>query len=909
MIKKIIFFLIVLLSVQTSFSETKIINLKVDNYKNPLGIESKNCSFSWQIMSNDRAIIQHSYRIIVSSSDELLKRNEGDIWDSGEQVSDQSLDIPFKGLALKSGKRYFWKVFVRIKNSPHIFSSFDLSFFEMGLLEPKDWQASWIRAPRVNSNWRDFAVARETDLKDSLIYSAPYFRRDFKLKGNVKEARLYISGIGYNVLYLNGSKVGDQVLDPAFTRYDKTVLYRIFDVTNHLKIGGNTIAIILGNGWYNMQTRTVWGFDLANWKAQPKLLAQLEITYGDGTKELILSDHKWKTSSSPIFFNSVFQGEYYDARKEIPEWNKQGFDDRSWNPVITSSEHAGHLKNQLMPPIRELNVLKPISIKEIKKNQYVLNFGKNISGYVRLKMKNKSGTQVKILYGERLFEDGSLNQNHISMYSLDKPFQTDRYIFKGDGIETWSPNFTYHGFQYMQIEGLDHAPTADEITAVEVHTDFKQIGSFLSSNALLNKIVENTENSYLSNFHGYPTDCPHREKNGWTGDAHLIAEMGLLYFDSSSGYKKWIADFFDEQQDNGEIPGIIPTAGWGYFFGNGPAWDGSLYLIPWYVYKYNGDISLMKDAYPYIKKYVDFLSTKADKDLIVNWGLGDWCPAGTETPFEITSTAYYYKAAETLTKMAKVLGNKVDAERYAELSKQIYAAFNKRFYQGEGIYGNGSQTALSCAIYQGLAQDNLEKTVQALVQKIQDNNYFLDFGILGSKYVLHALSENGYADVAYKMVNKKTFPSWGYWIEQGATTLWERWDGKNSRNHPMFGDVSAWLMKTMAGLQVIEDAPGFKKFLIKPSFFEEENCSVTHMSRYGEILIDWKKTGKITHLKIQVPCNTSAIIALPIIGKKQIKEGNSLISKVKEISNINTKEGVTSFEIPSGQYQFTFNTK
>ncbi len=894
-------------SLNLLFAKVDLANLRLERLENPLGIESQKPTFSWQIIGDDRGVYQKSYRVLVASSLDLLNIGKADVWDSGTIQSDQSIDVPYAGEKLLAKERYYWTVIVGLRQRSELLHTNSINYWEMGMLEESDWSAKWIKAPRINSDWMEFAVYRESNFKDSSLYAAPLFRKEFVVQKKIENARLYISGIGYNVTYLNGQKIGDQVLDPAFTRYDKSVLYRVFDVTKEMASGVNSLSAVLGNGWYNMPSRSVWGFDQADWRDQPTLKAQLEITFKDGSKEVVVSDETWKTISGPIFFNSVYQGEFYDARKDQFGWNSPGYDDSKWNSVLLAHVPKGIMKNQLMPPIREVDKLKPIKITEPVKGKFVLDFGKNMTGYVQLKMNRPAGTRLKISYAERLKEDGTIDQDHIKMYSLDSPFQTDEYIFKGSGTEEWSPSFAYHGFQYMEVSGTDIMPSNEEIAALIVHTDFEVIGSFESSNLLFNKIVEISKNSYLTNFHGFPTDCPHREKNGWTGDAHLAAELGLLNFDASLGYKKWIADFRDEQRKSGELPGIIPSAGWGYFFGNGPAWDCSLFLIPWYVYTFTGDQSLIEENFDSIVKYMHFLKTKADQDYVVSWGLGDWCPANTVTPADITSTAYYYKGAELTSKMALLLGKENEARYFGELKDKIKTGFNKRFYKGNGIYGNGSQTSLACAIYQGLAEEQLQETLNALVLKLKENNYLLDCGILGTKYLLHALYDHGYEEVAYKIVNQKVFPSWGHWIEQGATSLWERWDGVNSRNHPMYGDVTAWITKAIGGIQKDEKFPGFKKIIIKPFLGEQlQSNRSTHQSRYGEIKVEWTRDKNRIKLNVEIPHNSSARVVLPSSISKNIKKSNNELFKSKLVTDVRSVSDELSFDLASGKYNFHF---
>lgn len=437
---------------------------------------------------------------------------------------------------------------------------------------------------------------------------------------------------------------------------------------------------------------------------------------------------------------------------------------------------------------------------------------------------------------------------------------------------------------------------------MKINTAFEPAGSFQCSNELFNKIQRNALSSYLSNFMGYPTDCPQREKNGWTGDAHLAAEMGLYNFKAENGYTKWLGDIADEQQPTGELAAIVPTAGWGYFWGNGPAWDNAMILIPWYLYRYNGDQRILERMYPNVKRYVDYLGTRAENH-IVKIGLGDWAPAKTKTPPEVTSTAYYYIDAVILSKMAELFGHKDDQKKYADLAVKIREAFNKKYYKGKGVYDPGSQTALACALYQGLT-NNAEETIDALVSAVKQSDDHLDCGILGTKYLLHALSDNGHPDVAYKIVNQHSFPGWGYWIDQGATTLWEQWNGTESLNHIMYGDVSAWFYKTLAGIAPDDNLPGFKRIVFKPYFSPDlQWVRANHQSMHGEIKAVWEKKGRIIYYRLTIPANTTGAVTLP--GNKKVFVDNKLISGSGNVKDIRKKANEIKFVLGSGSYLIT----
>lgn len=880
--------------------------LSIEYLNNPVGIDVAEPRFSWMLESKERNVLQTAYQLLVALSPEKLNEGQADIWNSGKVLSGESVLLPFRGHSLASRQRYYWKV--RVWDARDRASAYsEAAFWEMGLLRPNDWEAKWIKAPKVY-DWASFVAQRKAAIREGGTENsdpAPQFRKTFQVSKKVSQARLYISGVGYNVPSLNGQRIGDRLLDPAFTRYDKTVLYSTYDLTEKIQPGENVLGVVLGNGWYNMFTKDVWGYDHAPWRGEPALLAQLEVVYEDGSKQNIVSDQSWKVAPGPILFNSIRQGEAYDARKETQRWNRPGFDDKRWYQPLEGGGPTGQLKAQMIQPIQATERIVPRSVAQPKPGVYVFDLGKNIAGFAALNVNAPAGTEITLRYAERLSPDGRVDQTDIAQHVAGKMVQTDKYICKGGGMETWCPSFMYHGFQYVEVSGLPEAPGKDLLTGVVVHTAMETAGSFACSNPLFNAIQQAALNSYQSNFMGYPTDCPQREKNGWTGDAHLAAEMGLYNFKGQNAYTKWLEDIADEQRPTGEVPAIVPTAGWGYFWGNGPAWDNAMVLIPWYLYQYSGDKGILQKMYLHIKRYVDYLSTRAEGH-IVKIGLGDWAPAKTKTPVEVTSTAYYYMDAALLSRMAGVLGYSGDKENYAGLSRQIHDAFNKQFYQGKGIYDAGSQTALACALYQGLSEDHLDETVAALVRAVKNSDDHLDCGILGTKYLLHALSDNGRSDVAYKIVNQRTFPSWGNWIEQGATTLWEQWNGTESRNHIMYGDVSAWFYRNLAGIAPDDRQPGFKQIIFRPYFAPDLTwVKATHQSLYGEISAGWKREGNAINYTITIPANTKGEIVLP--ADKKIAVNGQTLSGLQLDYKVDKKKNLTSFPLGSGTYVIKVN--
>jgi len=867
--------------------------LRCEYLVDPLGIDTPQPRLSWICTSGQRAQLQAGYEVIVASTEANLKANKGDLWDTGKIVSGETGQNEYQGKALVSGQRCFWKV--RVWDQDGRVSSYSTpAFWEMGLLVADDWKGQWIaRTPDIDAK------------------PAPLLRRSFQLDQTVKRARAYICGLGYYELHINGKQVGDHLLDPGYTRYDKRALFVTYDVTDTLRRGKNVIGVILGNGWFNVQTKAVWNFHKAPWRAAPKLLMQLVIEYADGRNEVVATDSAWKTSTGPIVFNSIYGGETYDARLEKPGWDTADYNDSDWAPAIVVEAPKGRLAAQAMPPIKTDQVVKPVKLSEPKPGIFLFDMGQDFAGFAELTVHGPAGTKVIMKYGERVAPDGMIDcadiQQHVVRLDTNQQFQTDTYILKGSGQERWHSRFTYHGFQYVEVTGFPGKPSLDNLRGVFIHSAVPVAGEFECSNPLLNKIWRAGRWSYLSNLQGIPTDCPHREKNGWTGDAHLAAEQGLFNYQPEAVYTKWLNDLGDEQRPTGELPGIVPTSGWGYDWGNGPAWDSAFVLIPYYLYEYCGDNRVFRDHYSGMKRYVDYLTGKA-KDGIVTIGLNDWAPWKTQTPADITSTAYYYRDTQIVALAAGLLGQDADAQKYEALAASIKKAFNDKFYQPQTAqYGNGSQTSLSCALYQGLVpQQDSRPVFSNLVALVENQKGHIDTGILGAKYVLNTLTEFDRTDLAYQMASQKDQPSWGWWFEQGATTLWEQWNGTESRNHIMFGDISAWFYKALAGINPDPAVPGFRHIIIKPERVAGlTSAKASYESVRGRIVSQWQHEGGVFSLRLSVPANTTARVYLPVADISTVKESGKPALTQKGLKYLGVQSGKCTLEVGSGDYLFT----
>lgn len=892
------------LSNDREISDVNIHTLLCENKVNPINIENIQPRLSWKMNSKIKGQFQTAYRVLVATSVELLKENKADLWDSGKVDSSASVLVPYNGKELKSGERYYFTVKIWDKNG--VQSDYaQPAFWEMAILNNNEWKAKWISAPRVfDYESRTKTIIRSE--KDGIIPTdpMPLFRKSITIENDIKSAKIYLSGLGFFELYLNGVKISDHIFSPAFTDYSKTVFYEKFDLTPGLINGENVLGVMLGNGWYNHVSCDAWSFSRAPWIADPAVICQMEIEFKDGSKKQVISDETWKCAPGPILFSSIRIGETYDATKEIEKWSEPGINEETWQNVRLVRGPEGKLKAQNIPPVRIMNEITPQHITKIGQGAYIVDFGQNMAGFVKIKATANQGTKVRFRYAERLTAEGKLDQSSIASCISDLRFQTDEYIFKGIGVEEWNPRFSYHGFRYLEVSGWEGPLTEENLKACLIHNDFITSSSFECSLPLINRIQKNTVWSYKSNFVNIPTDCPQREKNGWTGDAQLACETGLFNFDLLTSYEKWANDILDAQRADGMLPCVIPSGGWGFYSGNGPAWDCALFQIPWNLYLYEGDRKIISDVYPAIKKYLELLSAKADSG-IVKWGLGDWCPARTKTPRFITSTAYYFQDLLIASKMAALLGFTEDQSFYINKASEIKNTFNKEFFDQDGEYKYPTQTGLACALYMQIADSSKnDQLINQLVKNISANDYNLDFGILGAKYVPNVLSRTGHSDLAFNMINTTKYPGWGNCIKQGATTLWEDWNGSGSRNHIMYGDVSAWFYKNLAGILPDIDQPGFKHFIIEPYFPPELDWVKTIKNTgYGNIKVDWSKTGDTIRLNLEIPVNTTASVILPsgnlLVDSEQPVEGENGIIVVGNKGNRN------DLRLASGVYNLT----
>jgi len=767
------------------------------------------------------------------------------------------------------------------------------------------WPAAQVVAKMGDGPWGNVTAHASTAGEP-----APVLRREFDLKTAVTKARVYACGVAYADVYVNGHRLGRaSERDPAYTAFDKRVLYVTYDVTSLVKQGHNAIGAILGTGWYDVIDLATWNFEKATWHGTPRLRLLLAVEYADGHVERIVSDDSWKIGEGPIRRDGIYSGEIYDARLEIPGWDHAGFDDKQWEAATLLPAPADKVIARICPPVEITRDLAPKAIKETKPGVYVADYGQNFTGHVQLRVKAPAGTSITVRYGEKIHADGSLDASNIDYYmtktSPSQLFQTDTYICKGGGEETWEQRFSYSGFQYAEFTGLLSRPEPGNIVGRFAHTAVASAGEFTCSDEMLNKIQSATRWSYLGNAQSIPTDCPQREKNGWTADAHLAAEAGIINFHTATFYTKWLDDIADNQLEDGRVGDIIPSGGWGVG-GCHPAWDSAYAIIAWDLYRYYGDTRILARHFDHIARYVDYLVGRTEDGLIPFDSLGDWLPWKTETSSKLTSTVFLFHDARILADSARLLGKTAESDKYAILAAKTKEAFNAKWFNSEhNIYAGGEQTAQAMPLFFGMVPDDRREAVFAALVADLEKQGHIDSGILGAKYIIRVLAEHGRSDLAYKIVTRKEIPSWAYWIEQGATTLWEDWKGEASLNHIMFGDVSNWFYQWIAGIGLDPGAPGFSHILIQPQPVGGLTWAKAHYeSLHGTISSEWKREGARFQLNISIPANTTATVTLPVSDRSKITEHGKPADQVSGLHFKARDKGQAVYSVGSGEYSF-----
>jgi alpha-L-rhamnosidase len=957
--------ILLLLVFNLSAHAAKVENLRCEYLKNPLGNDVSAPRLSWGITSDKRGDFQQSYQLIVSSSPENLAKDQGDVWNTGKIDSDQSIQVEYHGKPLLSGTTYYWKV--RIWDMNGVASDWSKpAFWSMGLLTKSDWgNAQWIafkNEEQWKKEWKNHKSSELDNLKpmhwpnnswpwltgkDSTIFTlydmpnpkydpSPLFRKEFSVNKKVRSAKLYICGLGYYEAFLNGRKVGDHVLDPAWTNYDQRSLYVTYDVTKQLNQGENAIGVMLGRGQYNPLCNDIWGLSKSSWIDEPKLIAKLLIEYTDGTQSTVITDNSWKTSGGPIVFDDTRQGELYDARLEQKGWNSTGFNESTWKNASVVTWNA-RLESQMMSPIRCFSPLLPVKTYNKGKGKTVYDIGKNIAGWARVTVHGKPGARVLVEYCETPSDSELVHNLTLSRFKFnikDKDYasfydkgvnvrQQNGYILNGKGEETFECHFSYKGFQFIRIIAEDGV-TVDKIAGIPVHTDVEIVGNFTCSNPMINQIQQNSVNSLLNNYHSIATDCPHREKQGWTADNYLSAEAAMYNFNMATFSSKWITDLAGTQSVVGGLGSVAPSTN--YDINASTVWPAAIVFIPWNLYGFYNDTRVMEKNYQVMTRFAksSLLRQVKGKPEIINDVLADWLAPivpltdtarnNTMPPPEgmtLYGTASQYLIVKRLSDISKILGMPAEAQAMNDWGKRIAINFNQEFFNGETNTYHGDkpttyrQSANIVPLEYGLVeQDKKAQVLDNLIQDIHSKNDHLNTGFLGISALMNFLPETN-PDLAYRIVTQKSYPSWGYMVEQGATSMWEGWDGYDSRNHTPFCLVSAYFYKYLAGIQIDTSAPGFSHFIINPSIVGDLTfVDAWHDSMYGRIKCNWKRdNGKLT-MEVSIPVNTTATIYVPAKSAFGITESGKPAGKATGVEFSGIENGKAIFKVKSGNYSF-----
>jgi len=898
-------------------ASTRVVNLKCEQSKNFTGIDIPNPRLSWNIESEQRNWNQSAYQILVTADSTKLSLNNGDIWDSGKITSSTCLYIPYTGRPLSSLQKYWWKVKVWDQNG--IESDWSkTAYWTMAMLNSSDWKGKWITSDLQLSPLQkelralpDFGMEPEKEMwkladeirkkTDTISYApAVYLRKEFASDHPVIYAVANICGLGLNELYINGGKVSKEVLNPAYTDYQKRVFYQSYDVTNYLRNGDNTIGVILGNGWFNLVIPHLLRYYAADYIATPRLLFQLDIFYKDGTRRSVISDDTWKFSTEgPIRFNNILSGETWDATREIDGWNKNGYSAPAWKQAMIAEAPTGRLESQHLKPVTITNTVKAISIKTIE-NGYSVDLEKEITGWCRLKLKGEKGSKITVKYPGA----GS--------HTLGR-YQTYEYILKGGKPETFEAKFSYNGIKTVEIYGLKYKPKLEDISGISVNTDFPETGKFSCSNDVfneLNSILLHTMRNYVVHI---PND-PVREKAGWTQDVETAFDAYAYAFDCPEMYIKWQRDFLDIIHENGYVPPVAP----GRFDGptiNGPWWGGMIVYLPWKIYTYYGDKKILEESYTAMKKYTGYLNS-IDSSYVVKWGLGDWLEPGSVrpkmTPVPFTSTIGFYNTALITSKTAAILGFTKDAEHFSALAEKIKTSFNNNFFNPiTGKYAKYSQASQLMPLYFNLTPDNKKRLVlDNLVMKIEADSNHVGTGFVGTPLILTGLTDLGEGDIAYKMANQRTYPGWYDMVfNHGSKIFKEDWKGGLVQMPPLGGSLGYWFYYSLAGIQPDPSATGFKNVIIRPYFASDLSwVKGEYQSFYGTIKSEWKRENDNLIINIAIPSNTTATIYLPAVNIAKITENGSSLTNNKDFKRVLLENGKTVILTGSGNYSFSFSS-
>jgi alpha-L-rhamnosidase len=902
-----------MLSTLATHAQVSPTQLRCEYLENPPVVDIVNPRLSWvnSAREGDRGQKQTAWEIQVASTKEKLLNNQGDLWVSGKVKSDRSFNIKYAGKPLTSRQDCWWRVRTWDKNG--IASDWsEPAFWSMGLLNADEWKAKWIGAP-----WQGEEALPKPPRGDGnaapqpLPPPAPLLRKSIAINKEITSARAFVTGLGFFEFYVNGAKVGEDVLVPNVTLYAKRpglennyislpdnfreyrVMYLSYDITDMLRKGDNAIGAILGNGFYNAPINWTHSY------GSPRFFGQVYISYTDGTEDVIVSDESWKASKSPIVMDLVYDGEHYDARLEQPGWCTPGFDDSTWETVVIRKTPEGHMKAHLSPTDRVMEKLKPVKIESLGDGKFKVDFGEEISGWLRLRnVVGEAGRKIDI------------------KYICESPMGANSYTLKGGGPESYAARFTWFVFREVEISNWPGELKPENLVAEAVYSDVQTTGKFECSNPLFSNINKIWWRSQTDNMHGgIASDCPHRERSPYTGDGQVACVTVMHNFDARAFYTKWIQDILGAQNpETGYVPNGAP---WQPGCGGGVAWGAAMQIMPWEFYLHYGDTDMLKNNFEGMEGYIKYMLTWTNEDGIMfsqapgpanpnRWlNLGDWAPASELPPDDMVHTFYLWRCADLTAQTAKVLGKEKEAKYYAQLAGRTKGAFQSKYYNKEsGSYGPYGGNIF--ALRMGVPSDQYSKVVAALRSDIVNNNGHLDTGIFGTQFFFEVLSENGLHDLAFEAMNKKTQPSYGWWIEQGATTTWEHWNGRGSRNHPMFGGGIVWFYRVLAGMNTDPAQPGYRNIIFNPRpAGDVTSASYSNKTPYGTAGIKWEKTAEQFRITIEVPVGSTATVYVPASKQSDVTEGGKKVDDPVRFERI--ENGYAIYSVGSGNYSFATN--
>ncbi len=884
------------------------IRFRCEHLENPLGIDQTAPRLSWALEATGRSHRQSAYQILASSTPQQLEAGQGDLWDSTKIESDESVLIAYAGSSLTSRQPVWWKVRVWDEHA-RVSAWSGAQFFEMGLLKPDDWQAQWIELD-------------QGELRDA--EPSPYFRKSFTLNAPIRRARLYASARGVYEARLNGSRIGDALLAPGWTDYRLRIQYQTYDVTALVQQGENAFGAMVADGWYCGQL----GWTLApkytrHYGNRPQFLAQLEIEYVDGTRQIISTDGSWCATTGAILHADLYHGEHYDAQLERHGWDRPGFDAADWQAPLVVERDAVKLVADRAEPIRALETFVPVSITEHAPNCLIVDFGQNLTGWLRLEAQGAAGTEIRMRFAEILESTGGIYTEN-----LRSARQTDTFVLAGDGLEVFEPHFTFHGFRYVQVTGYPGKLAPHAICARFVGSDTPLTGHFETSSELVNQLQRNIVWGQRDNFLSIPTDCPQRdERLGWLGDAQAFIRTASFNADVSAFFSKWMLDVVDAQSPEGAFSDVAPRL---VDEADGaPAWADAGVIVPWTIYTHYGDARMLEQHWDAMERYMVYI-LEGNPDFLrrerLNNNFGDWLAVdgdnptdafGSQTPKDLLATAYWAYDADLMARIARVLGRSSDAQKYTALFTNIKAAFNAAYVKADGTIEGDTQTAYVLALYMNLLPPGLRQSAAThLIRTLERRNWHLTTGFVGVGYLCPVLTQIGRLDIAYKLLLNETYPSWGYSIRHGATTIWERWNGwteqagfedpgMNSFNHYSLGSVGQWLYQSVAGIDFDPDKPGFKGIIIHPQPGGGlTQASAEYESVRGTISSAWSLESDQFSLQITIPANTSAKLYLPASSPEAISESGLALEQLSDIQLVQIEDGIALLELGSGSYSF-----